>query len=282
MTVQEAYKKLLFQLYEIYNNREAALISDMVIEKITGLTKIDRILNKNFHLTELEQELLSKLTNELLAHIPVQYVINECWFCNHKFYVDANVLIPRPETEELIEWISCDIKKEGENLKILDIGTGSGCIPITLKSKFPQADISAIDISKNALMVAARNAANINTTITLIYKDFLDEMSWNFEKFDIIISNPPYVMDSEKEEMQRNVVLYEPHLALFVKANDPLLFYRKIAKFGIEHLTANGYIYVEINEMLAEETKNCFEYYNYKVEIKKDLQQKDRMIKASF
>jgi release factor glutamine methyltransferase len=280
MTIQEAYKTLLFQLYEIYTNREAALIANMVIENITGLSKIDRIINKEFKLTESENELLLTITEKLLAHIPVQYAINECWFGSNKFYVDENVLIPRPETEELIKWIIDDIKKSSENLKILDIGTGSGCIPITLKSKLPHAEIYALDISEGALSVAAKNAEILTTTIKLIQTDFLEEKNWDIGQFDVIVSNPPYVKASEKEEMKRNVVLYEPHLALFVEDNDPMLFYRKIAKFGIEHLKANGIIYVEINESLGLETKKCFESLNYTVELKKDLQHKDRMIKA--
>ena len=281
MTVQEAYKTLLFQLFEIYSNREATLIANLVIENITGLSKIDRIINKDFRLTELENATLLNLTEKLLSHIPVQYVINECWFGSNKFYVDENVLIPRPETEELIEWITDDIKKSGENVKILDIGTGSGCIPITLKSKYPKSEISALDISESALIVAAKNAENLNTTINFIHTDFLNEKNWDIGQFDIIVSNPPYIKASEKEEMQKNVVYYEPHLALFVEDDDPLLFYRKIAKFGIEHLRKNGNIYVEINESLGQETRNCFESFNYAVELKKDLQNKDRMIKAS-
>ena len=282
MSVQEAYKSLLFQLYEIYNNREAAIIANMVIEHITGLSKIDRIINKDYKLTTLENELLFTITEKLLAHIPVQYATNECWFGTNKFYVDENVLIPRPETEELIEWITADIKKSSENLKILDIGTGSGCIPITLKSKTPHAKIYALDISEGALSVAAKNAKKINANISFIQTNFLEEINWDIGQFDIIVSNPPYVKASEKEEMQKNVVLYEPHLALFVEDDDPLLFYRKIAKFGIEHLKTNGTIYVEINESLGQETQKCFEAFNYEVELKKDLQHKDRMIKAYF
>jgi len=282
MSVQEAYKSLLFQLYEIYNNREAAIIANMVIEHITGLSKIDRIINKDYKLTTLENELLFTITEKLLAHIPVQYATNECWFGTNKFYIDDNVLIPRPETEELIEWITADIKKSSENLKILDIGTGSGCIPITLKLKHPYAEIYALDISEGALSVAAKNAKKISANISFIQTNFLDEINWDIGQFDIIVSNPPYVKASEKEEMQKNVVLYEPHLALFVEDDDPLLFYRKIAKFGIEHLKTNGTIYVEINESLGQETQKCFETFNYEVELKKDLQHKDRMIKAFF
>jgi release factor glutamine methyltransferase len=282
MTVQEAYKTLLFQLFEIYSNRESALIANLVIENITGLSKIDRIINKDFQISEVENTSLINITEKLLAHIPVQYVINECWFGSNKLYVDENVLIPRPETEELIEWITDDLKKSGEHFKILDIGTGSGCIPITLKSKLPLTEVSALDISESALTVAVRNAKKINTNINFILTDFLTEDNWDIGEFDIIVSNPPYVKTSEKEEMQRNVVIYEPHLALFVEDNDPLIFYRKIAKFGIVHLKPSGSIYVEINESLGQETKKCFESFNYDVELKKDFQNKDRMIKAFF
>lgn len=284
MTIQEAYKTLLFQLYEIYDNRESANITNLVIEHVTGLSKIDRIVNKDFHLSAIQQTNLEIITQKLLNFIPVQYAVQQCWFYGLAFYVDEHVLIPRPETEELTEWIITDVKANQQNkIKILDIGTGSGCISIALKNKMPEVDISSIDVSDKALAVAQKNAASLNTVIDFKQLDFLEENNWlNLDCFDVVVSNPPYIKKSEKEQMHDNVLRHEPHLALFVDNDDALLFYRKIAQFGKKHLNSNGCIYVEINETLGDETKKCFEKFGYRVELKKDLQGKNRMLKAAF
>jgi len=195
-----------------------------------------------------------------------------------KFYVNEHVLIPRPETEELIELI---IKTNNPISNILDIGTGSGCIPITLKKKIPHTTIVTIDVSEDALVVAKKNAAELNVEIELNQLNFLDETNWNeLGIFDIIVSNPPYIKQSEIINMQPNVVANEPHIALFVADDDALVFYRKIAAFGKTHLTINGKIFVEINEALGNETISLFEEFGYRAELKKDMQGKNRMIVA--
>ena len=283
MTIQEAYKHLLYKLFEVYDDREAANICDWVIEHITGFKKIDRITRKNFLLNEQQRKILNDYTNELLQHKPVQYVLHEAWFAGMKLYVDESVLIPRPETEELADWIITNCKLQIAN-SILDIGTGSGCIPIALKKKMPSSEIQALDVCEKALIVAKRNAAVHHTEIHFHQSDILNKEEWKqFSSYDIIVSNPPYIKQSEVTEMRENVLLHEPHIALFVPDEDALLFYRTIAAFGSQHLNTNGELYFEINEMQSENIINLLHEYGYKsIELKKDMQGKERMVKATY
>ncbi|MDB5192956.1 MAG: prmC [Segetibacter sp.] len=287
MTIHKAYQILLLQLYEVYHNREAANIANMVIEHVTGQRMIDRIMYKDLPVNEQQQRLLEQYAQELLQHKPIQYVLGEAWFYNLKLFVNEHVLIPRPETEELVEWIVEENEKckmKNEKLSILEVGTGSGCIPIALKVALPEASVTAVDVSADALIVANKNALIHNAEVTFKTVDFLNEGSWSdLEECDIIVSNPPYIKASEENEIRENVLKHEPHLALFVPDNNALVFYEAIAKFGRTHLKAGGAIYVEINEALGEATKQVFIEQGYgKVELKKDMQQKDRMIKASI
>jgi len=284
MSIQEAYKKLLFQLYELYDNREAANIADMVIEYVTGQQKTDRIIHKTIPLNFQQQEQLENLTQQLLQHKPVQYVLQEVWFEGMKFFVNQSVLIPRPETEELIDWINQEIKNNKIVVKtILDIGTGSGCIPISLQKKNQALNITALDISKDALKVAEKNAANLSTDIIFICSNFLDENNWGkLPVVDLIVSNPPYIKQSESISMQKVVTDFEPHLALFVSDENPLIFYQKIALFGKNHLSKNGKIFVEINESLGKDVAAVFQKEHYEIELRKDMYGKDRMLKANF
>ncbi|MES1220903.1 MAG: peptide chain release factor N(5)-glutamine methyltransferase [Bacteroidota bacterium] len=284
MNIGEATNELFESLKSIYTESEASQITDLVIEHITGLTKSERIQHKQSELNNIQDSTFKIQLKELLNHKPVQYVLQEAWFYGIKFYVDENVLIPRPETEELVDWVVKNaLTITDRELSILDIGTGSGCIPITLKKKIPAAKITAIDVCSEALYVAINNAATYNAEIDFRLLDFLDLSKWNeLPQFDIIISNPPYITSSEKEAMNKNVLEYEPHKALFIN-DDALLFYRNIADFGKTHLTNSGNIYVEINETYGNESKNVFANENYsKIELKKDMQGKDRMIKASY
>lgn len=282
MTIHEAYQQLLFQLYDLYDDREAANITDLVIEHVTGQRKIDRITYPNIPVNDQQQLQLATITEKLIENTPVQYALNECWFAGMKLYVDENVLIPRPETEELVEWIVEEVKSQKSKVKILDIGTGSGCIPVALKKKLPDSIVRAIDVSEGALNVAVKNAMLNAAQVYFIRVDFLDEKSWkDFGKLDVIVSNPPYIKRSEACTMNANVLQHEPHIALFVEDEDALLFYRKIAAFAKKHLEHNGSVFLEINEALGKEVTDLFEQQGYRTELRKDMQGKDRMVKAS-
>lgn len=283
MTVQEAYTKLVYRLFDLYDDRESANIANLVIENITGMQKIDRILNKTLLLSNEQLDRFSKFSEALVQHKPVQYVLNEAWFAGMKFYVDGNVLIPRPETEELVDWIAKQATTNKlQTSAILDIGTGSGCIPIALKAKLMNAEVHALDISKTALHVAKKNAADLQTPVQFHEADILNKATWKqLSSFDIIVSNPPYIKQSEDNAMRQNVLQYEPHLALFVPDSDALIFYKAIAEFGLQHLDANGFLFFEINEVHGKDVAAILSSNNYtEIEIRKDLQGKDRMIKA--
>jgi release factor glutamine methyltransferase len=283
MTVQEATYFILNKLRKIYEDGEASQITDWIMEKITGSKKTERMLYKNATLTHHEEKQLNNYTERLLLHEPVQYVLNESWFCGLKFYVDKNVLIPRPETEELVEWIITDCKFPVDELKILDIGCGSGCIPVALKRRLRRAEVWACDVSQEALELAKKNAATLGTAINLIQLNFLDREQWDkLPSFDIIVSNPPYIPVKEKETMRPNVLQYEPATALFVPDNDPLIFYRAIAEFGKTHLNSSGSIYTEIHETLGADAKKLFQSAGYISEVKKDMQQKDRIVRSGL
>lgn len=284
MGIQDAYTQLMYQLFELYGDREAANIADIVIEHVTGFQRIDRITNKQFPLSQSQETLLKHYTDQLLQHTPVQYILHEAWFAGMKFYVDENVLIPRPETEELVEWILEEVSDARFQVSsLLDIGTGSGCIPVALKKKLPAVDVHALDISPEALNVAQKNATVHDAPVIFHRMDILDKSEWGtLQFFDIIVSNPPYIRKSEGHDMNNNVLLHEPHLALFVPDEDAVLFYRAIAAFGSEHLNNDGKLFFEINEALGVEVKHVIEQYGYtNIELKKDMQGKDRMVKAT-
>ena len=281
MTIQEATYCMLNKLSIIYDKSEASQITDWAMEYLTGSKKAERMLYKNAAITDKEEYLLQQYIERLMQQEPVQYVLNEAWFSGLKFYVDKNVLIPRPETEELVEWIISNRKFPDSDLKILDIGTGSGCIPVSLKRKVQKSTMWACDISAAALEVAKRNATALGAEVNFILLNFLDSNTWQqLPFFDIIVSNPPYIPEIDKKQMQANVLQYEPATALFVPDNDPLVFYKAIAEFGKTHLNKAGCIYTEIHEDLGEATMAIFQSAGYTTELKKDMHQKDRMIKA--
>lgn len=284
MTIYEAQQRLLFQLYEAYESREAANIADLVMEHITGWKKVDRILNKQVPIRNESQLLLEKYTTELLDHRPVQYVLTEAWFQGMKFTVNEHVLIPRPETEELVNWVVETISSyvEPTNLTILDIGTGSGCIAISLKKKLSDATILACDISKEALSVAQQNSRDLGAAIDILQLNFLDRTQWErIPSVDIIVSNPPYIPNSDANTMHRNVLDFEPHIALFVENDDPLIFYRAIAEFGQKKLNNGGWLFAEIHENFGERIKEVFaERIFENFATRRDLQGKNRMIRC--
>ena len=272
----------------------------ILTEYLHNLKRVDVALNPNFELSEAEVEKWNAILAQLQQDKPIQYITGEAWFYGLKFEVNENTLIPRPETEELVEWIIESWKLEvgswkSENQKrinILDIGTGTGCIPITLKTNLPQANVFAIDVSEMALEVARRNAELNKVEVNFIQANILEvedvskiqtSISQLPTNFDIIVSNPPYVRNLEKQEIKKNVLDYEPHLALFVEDTDALLFYRKIAQLAIKNLSPNGLLFFEINQYLGKETVELLENLGFKnIELKKDMFGNDRMIRCSI
>ncbi|MEX6686320.1 peptide chain release factor N(5)-glutamine methyltransferase [Danxiaibacter flavus] len=285
MTVQNAYLQQVTTLSTVYEQREAATIAGWVMENVTGMRRVDRLIHKDRLLTAAELDQLNSYTQRLLQHEPVQYVLNEAWFAGMKFYVDNNVLIPRPETEELVEWILQYVAATHgpeTRVSIIDIGTGSGCIPVSLKNELPFSTVYAVDVSEGALTVARKNADSLNTAIVFLQQDILEVDLWqNIPEADIIVSNPPYIKESEAEQMHKNVLQHEPHLALFVPNEDALIFYRKIADMALQRLKPQGALFFEINEALGREVCEMLTQKGFtKVELRKDLQQKDRMVTA--
>src|SRR5688572_11072097 len=282
MTPSEASQQLRNRLKTIYNDDESAVITEWVFEHITSMKRTDRLKTREKPLATEQETLLKEYTERLLSHEPVQYILNEAWFCGLKLYVDKNVLIPRPETEELVEWIIADCKFPVDTLKILDIGSGSGCIPIALKRRIRKAEVWSCELSESALQVARQNAANLGTEVNFLLLDFLEKTKRaQLPFFNIIVSNPPYIPEKDRSQLQPNVVQYEPHTALFVPDEDPLIFYKAIADFGLDHLAKNGKIYLEIHEDLGQYIGHLFRSKGYSIEIKKDMQGKETMLKAS-
>ena len=279
MMIKDLYRNFLVQLQKIYSLNEATAITDWVFEKMASLKRSDILKNPEKKITPVAGELIQKALQELRLHKPVQYVLGEAWFFRMKFKVNAHVLIPRPETEELVEQLINDRKSKLTDPAILDIGTGSGCIPIAIKKNLPASKLTGIDVSKDALALAKENAALHNALINFTELDFLDESTWvSLPLFDIIISNPPYIPVNEKLKLGKNVTDFEPHLALFVPDDSPLIFYKKIADFGRDHLLPNGKIYLETHEDFAKETAALFRKHYQTVMIKKDMYEKERMI----
>jgi len=282
MDIQQAQRELLARLIPLYGEREAAQIGDLVMENITGKRKIDRLLNKDVMLSPFQTDIYHQYIFGLSKNQPVQYVLRESWFCGMKFYVDQHVLIPRPETEELVEWVATE--STAATLSILDVGTGSGCIAISLKKKLPAANVHACDISPDALTVARRNAADLQADVDFQLMDILDNRQREYlPALDLIVSNPPYIPLRDKSSMSPHVVEYEPHIALFVKDEDPIVFYQAIAQLGKERLSPTGALYAEIHEDLAGQVVGAFKKAGYQnIVVKQDMQGKDRMIKATM
>lgn len=283
MTIQAAFIQIIQALSPIHGDREAASIAHILMEHITGLGKMDRIVYKDRELTENQENLFSTSLEAMRRNEPVQYVTGTSWFYGMELRVTPDVLIPRPETEELAEWIIEDVKKAGTQPRILDIGTGSGAIPLAIKKKLPLAAVSAVDISEGALKIASGNAEKLSLDISFSRVDILDaEATAALPVFDIIVSNPPYICEHERAGMQDQVLSYEPGIALFVPDHDPLRFYRRIGLLALEKLTAGGGLYFEINEAYGAETVNLLKEQGFvDVVLKQDLFGKDRMVKAT-
>ena len=277
MLLKEYRTYFLQKLDSLYGAIEAESLFNIALGELKGWKRIDLAMQPDAELSGEEIEYWNDVLEQLEQHKPIQYIFGRAHFYGMDFEVNSNTLIPRPETEELVQWIITENEFKGQ-IKILDIGTGSGCIAITLAKNLSEASMTAIDVSTEALAVAKRNAVSNGVEVDFIQKDIL-EAELLQETYDVIVSNPPYVRHMEKGEIKDNVLQYEPHLALFVEDNDALLFYRKIALLAKNHLTADGKLYFEINQYLGAETVEMLESYGYnKVELRKDIYGNDRMI----
>jgi release factor glutamine methyltransferase len=280
MTIQQAEAQLSSQLARVYDHAEATAIANLVMEQLTGLGRSQRRMQHVVELSAEKEASLEEMTSQLLQMRPVQYVIGTAWFYNMPFVVNESVLIPRPETEELVQWI-LEERDSRKKASILDIGTGSGCIPIALKKNWPEAEVHALDVSNEALEIAKANAKALDAEVHFQKANILEEKEWPQQQFDIIVSNPPYIPVQESNMLDKNVTDWEPHLALFVPDNDPLLFYRKIAAFAQSQLQPGGSLYFECHQQFAGEVLTMLKKEGFAATLKRDLFGNERMVRAS-
>jgi release factor glutamine methyltransferase len=295
MRVKELQQQFHKELDAIYDKKEVDNFFFMLLDSFFNIQRITVALQPELTVSDKETDSFFKATNDLKKEKPIQYIIGETEFYGLPFKVSESVLIPRPETEELVAWVIDEVE-DVEGINILDVGTGSGCIAISLAKNLPKAKVFALDVSKDALIVARRNAKLNDAEVEFFEADILninviakEERLWQSEsiekklpRFDIIVSNPPYVRKLEKAQLKNNVLKHEPHLALFVKDDDPLLFYKSIIRLSIQILTPNGQLYFEINEYLGEEMMRLLNQGSFvDVKLKQDIFKKNRMITAT-
>jgi release factor glutamine methyltransferase len=282
--IKEAYHQLQQSIQPLYENREASNIADLIMEDITGWDRSRRIVHHDALLSEPQLERYTHCKEELLHGRPTQYVLGHAWFCGMRLQVDEHVLIPRPETEELVMEVKkmyADISTDRDHLfKMVDIGTGSGCIAIALKKYFPDWDVWAVDKYNGALAIAKKNAVLLDTEVRFVASDILKEAKTDLlPAFDLIISNPPYIPSEDKSAMDDRVLDHEPHDALFVTDNDPLQFYKAIIAFSEQHLLRGGMLFFETHELYAQEVAALLEANGFEhIVVKKDFQEKERIV----
>ncbi len=279
MLIKQYRTQFTEALNSIFDDQEIDSFFYIILEAFHKLKRIDLALNPNLELNTVQLLQWETVLTDLKKQKPIQYILGETEFFGLPFYVNENTLIPRPETEELVDLIIKDLKKEGlQDLKILDIGTGTGCIAISLAKNIPNALVFALYVSEKALAIAEKNAVLNDVNVSFLHQNILEIKNLN-KKFDIIVSNPPYVRNLEKHEIHKNVLEYEPHLALFVEDYDALLFYRKIAELAKKNLSKNGKLYFEINQYLGKETIDLLDSLDFQnIQLKKDIYGNDRMI----
>ncbi len=282
--VGKAWQWFLKSLEASYPEQERHAIGREVFRHFLGLGPAERVVGQNLPLSEAQEKILERVIEQLRQHVPLQHITGITSFCGLDFLVNESVLIPRPETEELVQWVLDTIKKNFGNLSaainLLDVGTGSGCMAIALASGLSNAKIKACDISASALGLARENAIKNQVEVSFFQCDILNETP-DISDLDLMVSNPPYIREAEKQLMQPNVLNYEPASALFVSDEDPLVFYRTIALKARAWLKPGGWLFFEINENLGNETKECIEKEGFvNVELKKDINGRDRMIRA--
>ena len=275
--IAEQYK---IELESVYGEEEASALFGLAAEHVLGLSPVKLKMAKDTPVPFVNLQKLLSILNDLKIGKPIQHILGVAHFYGAAFEVNENVLIPRPETEELVDWIINDhAALRSQNLKVMDIGTGSGCIPVSLKTYLPGFDVRALDISAAAIAVARRNAESMGAGVEFIEANILTYKS--DQNFDIIVSNPPYIRELEKLEMHEHVLAHEPHIALFVTDDNPLIFYTAIADFAVKNLNPDGSLYFEINEYLGDKMIEMLTAKGFtSIELRKDMQDKDRMMKA--
>lgn len=281
MQLKEYYIHFVNELKQFYDAHEASVISSMIFESIAQINKSTLITHPHQIVEKGTLHKLNEALTQLKLQVPVQYITGHAWFYNLSFKVSPAVLVPRPETEELVK-MGIDFIKTHNKKTVLDIGTGSGCIAVSIKKNLPGISVCAIDISEDALCIAKENGLTHLTEITWQQMNFLEEDQWQLlPMFDVIVSNPPYIPLKEKDKLDKNVTAHEPHLALFVPDKRPLIFYEKIAAFGKEHLAIGGSIFMETHESYANEVAAHFNENGYEAFIQKDFYEKERMVTAT-
>lgn len=280
ITISSIRKVIQNELKPLYPNTEVEGLERIILEETLENSWFTIISQGNITVNETQVARIHQLIAELKTYRPIQHILGYSWFYDLKFQVSPNVLVPRQETEELVHLIIQENNTQAKH--ILDIGTGSGCIAVSLAQNLPKSTVAAYDISAEALQIAKTNTLQNNAQVNYHKFDILNETQNPTQKnFDIIVSNPPYVRNSEKKHMHDNVLKHDPHLALFVDDSDPLIFYRKIGEYALKHVNQNGLLYVEINEALGRETAQLFNQQGFtNTKIIKDLQGKDRFVKA--
>jgi release factor glutamine methyltransferase len=284
MKIKEYRSQFIQDLTALYGEDEAESFFYLILEHQHQLKRIDLALQPDLVFSSDALQVWDQFLTQLKNEIPVQYALGVTSFYGLDFEVNTNVLIPRPETEELVDWILKSLQSTVNNqkVKILDIGTGSGCIAISLAKNLENAQVFALDVSEEALATAKRNAQHNQVDVTFTSQNIL-ETNELLQKFDIIVSNPPYVRNLEKEEIKNNVLHHEPHLALFVENDNALIFYRKIAELAQTSLSSDGFLYFEINQYLGKETVALLENLNFSnIELRKDIYGNDRMIRCNY
>jgi release factor glutamine methyltransferase len=278
MTLKQLEQYYITELRSVYDAGESQQLFYMAAERVSGISRTQAMVQAGLMISAEQEGLYQIILSALKEGKPLQHIFAEAWFYGLKFKVNSSVLIPRPETEELVHWI-LETASDHAITHFLDVGTGSGCIAITLKKKLHDAQADALDISSDALGVAKENAVSNEVEVNFIQRDILGYEST--ARYDLIVSNPPYITPKERLEMHQNVLDYEPELALFVTEDNPLIFYKSIADFGISHLRPGGYLFFEINEYLAEEMIEMLYVKGFTdIQLRKDMQGKDRMIRC--
>ena len=277
--MQKTIQYIRAELAPFYPETEITGFIQLIMNSVLGLSYTQIVLEKDRVLENSESDRIKAIVERLKTHEPIQYILGVAEFYGLELNVQPGVLIPRPETEELVDWI-CKTKIPAI-AKMLDIGTGSGCIPLALKNELPAVEVMAVDVSEDALLIATENAQKHQLEVTFELADILKWHERSWPRFDVIVSNPPYVMEREKKQMEANVLEYEPGLALFVSDTDPLIFYRTIAQFASKQLNESGYLFFEINENLGDEMVELVKQLGFKsIELRRDLNGKNRMLRC--